>query len=261
MSPIKYITSRWHKYNFLFVELVKRDFKKKYKRTVLGIVWSLLAPLAQLLFMTLIFGQFFGAAIPHFVIFVFSGLLVYQFYVSATTGGMNSIVANGDIITKTNAPKYIFLLSSNVSALINFGMTLVIYFLLAAIDGVPINLRLLLLLYPITCLLILNIGVGLIISTLYVFFRDLQYLYGIFTMLLLWVSAVIHPVHVFPVTIQRLFILNPIFTYIQYFRLVVLYGAVPSLNMHLIAGFYALFAFTVGCFIYWRYNHKFVYYF
>ena len=260
MSLFSFISTRWQEYNFLFEELVKRDLKKRYKRTILGIFWSLLGPLLQLLVMYLVFTQFFGRTTPHFIVYVFSGLLIFNCFSVSTNAGMLSLIMNAGIISKTNAPKYLFLFSSNISNLINFGLSLVIFFIFVAADGIPFHFRFLLLIYPVVCLLIFNIGVGLILSALYLFFRDMQYLYGIFTMLLMWLSAIFYPVDIFSLNVQRLFTLNPIFTFIHYFRLVIIHGTVPSLNLHLIAGFHASIVLVIGCWMYRKYNYRFVYY-
>ena len=116
-------------YSFLFAELVKRDFKRKYKRTVLGMLWSVLSPLLTLFVMKIIFTEFFGRNTPHFTIYLFSGNIVMAYYRESTRAGMNCLVSNSGIISKINVPKYLFLLSQNVSALINFALTLVVYFI------------------------------------------------------------------------------------------------------------------------------------
>jgi len=258
-----FIIDRFKKYNFLFEELVKRDFKKRYKRTVLGILWSMLGPLLQLLVMSLVFTHFFGRDTPHFTIYMFAGILVFSYFKESTVAGMQTLTANSGIITKIKVPKYIFLLSKNVSSLINFLLMLIIFFVFAAVDGISFSPRFILLLYPIICLLIFNIGMGLILSALYVFFRDVQYLYDIFTLLLMYMSAIFYNVKDFPYAIQRLLLFNPVYTYIHYFRLVVLPqhdGVVPSLNVHLICGFYALAAIVIGSIIYKKCNYRFVYY-
>ncbi|MDR1913359.1 MAG: ABC transporter permease [Clostridiales bacterium] len=254
------LTERWKKYSFLFEELVKRDFKKKYKRTILGMLWSMLGPMLQLLVMALIFTRFFGRTMQHYIIYLFAGNLVYSYFKESTNGGMQSLIANSGIITKINTPKYVFLLSRNVSALINFLLTLIIFFIFVAADGVAFHPRFLTLLYPIGCLLVFNIGVGLVLSALYVFFKDIQYLYDIFTLLLMYLSAIFYTVDSFPAMVQRLFLLNPVYAYIQYFRLVVLYESVPSLNIHLLCGFYALAVLVLGMMFYKRYDYKFLYY-
>ena len=116
--------SKFKKHQFLFEELVKRDFKQKYKRTVLGMGWSLLSPLLQLLVMSIVFKQFFGRSMEHYTIYLFCGNLVYSYFKESTSGGMNSLMANRGIFSKVNVPKYMFLLSKNVSSLINFGIAL-----------------------------------------------------------------------------------------------------------------------------------------
>ena len=155
---------KMRKYQFLFEELVKRDFKKKYKRTVLGMFWSVLSPLLMLLVMSLVFTQFFGRSTPHYTIYLFSGQLVFSYFTDATNSGMSSLMDNSTIFSKINVPKYMFLLSKNVSSFINFCLTLVVFLLFVAIDGIPFRWTFLLLLYPIGCLVVFNIGMGLILS-------------------------------------------------------------------------------------------------
>lgn len=247
-------------HQFLFEELVKRDFKQKYKRTVLGMGWSLLSPLLNLLVMSLVFKQFFGRSTPHYTIYLFCGNLIFSYYRESTTGGMNALMANAAIFSKMNVPKYMFLLSKNVSSLINFGLTLCVFLLFVLLDRIPIGIHFLSLLYPISCLIVFNIGIGLILSALFVFFRDITYLYDVFTMLLMYMSAIFYKVDAFSSTMQRFFLCNPIYCYIKYFRVVVLEGNIPSLPFHLLCAFYALLAAAVGGFIYKKYNHSFLYY-
>ena len=186
------------KYQFLFEELVKRDFKQKYKRTVLGMAWSVLSPLMQL--------------------------------------------------------------SKNVSSLLNFGLTLIVFLLFVLIDGLPITPLFLMLLYPICCLIVFNIGMGLVLSALFVFFRDINYLYDVFTLMLMYCSAIFYTVDAFPAAAQNLFLLNPVYCYIKYFRVIVIDGNIPSLQYHLLCLFYAVVMVIIGGFIYKKYNQKFLYY-
>lgn len=255
----KMMTS-FRQHQFLFEELVKRDFKQKYKRTVLGMGWSILSPLLTLLVMRLVFTQFFGRSMAHYTTYLFAGNLMYAYYREATTGGMNALMANAHIFTKINVPKYFFLLTKNVSAVINFGLTLLVFLVFAWFDGVGFTWKFLLLIYPILCLTLLNIGVGLILSALYVFFRDIQYLYDVFTLLLMYCSAIFYTVEAYPTHIQQLFMLNPLYCAIRYVRLIVLDGVIPTWQHHLLlAGFAGLFL-LIGGLIYKAKNHKFLYY-
>jgi ABC-type polysaccharide/polyol phosphate export permease len=244
----------------LFEELVKADFKKKYKRTILGMFWSLLSPLLQLIIMNIVFKVLFGAGIPHFTIYLFSGMLVWNFYQESTNGGMMSLISNAGIITKVNVPKYLFLLSKNVSACINFVLTLVIYFIFVGMDGIQFTWKFLLLVFPIGCLLVFNIGVGFILSALFVFFRDTQYLYSIFSLLLMYLSAVFYQIDMFPEKYQILFYCNPLYVYIRYFRAIVIDGHIPTLGFHLLALFYAAAVLFIGMWTYKRNNFKFLFY-
>ena len=248
------------RHQFLFEELVKRDFAKKYKRTVLGMAWSILSPLMNLLIMWLVFNNFFGNNMDHYVIYLFAGQLVFSYFTDATNLGMNSLVSNAGIFTKVNVPKYLFLFSQNVSSLINFGLTLLIFFTFVAIDGVPFTWKFLFLVYPVACLIVFNLGLGLILSALFVFFRDMQYLWGILTQLTLPISAIFYTIDSYSYTVQCLFLLNPLYLYIRYFRKIVLEGEIPTLQFHLLAAAFAALSFTVGAYMYKKYNHEFLYY-
>ena len=248
------------KLQFMFEELVKRDFKQKYKRTALGMLWSVLSPLLSLLVMRLVFTQFFGRNMPHYTTYLFAGNVMFSYYRESTSGGMNSLMANAHIFTKINVPKYIFLLTKNVSAAINFGITLLVFFLFAAIDGVTFHIRFLAVLYPIVTLMMFNIGVGMILSALYVFFRDIQYIYDIFTMLLMYMSAIFYSVDAYPDWVRRLFLLNPVYCNIKYLRVIVLDGNLPSLGFHGLLLLYGVLALVIGGVIYKTQNHKFLYY-
>ena len=247
-------------HQFLFSELVKRDFAKKYKRTILGMAWSILSPLMNLIIMWLVFNNFFGNNVNHYAVYLFAGQLVFSYFTDATNLGMNSLVGNAGIFTKVNVPKYLFLFSQNVSSLINFGLTLLIFFTFVAIDGIPFTWLFLLLIYPTMCLVVFNLGVGLVLSALFVFFRDMQYLWGILTQLIMWMSAIFYTIDGYNPMVQNLFLLNPIYLYIRYFRKIVIDGVIPTPQFHLLAAAYALVAFGVGAWMYKKYNHEFLYY-
>ena len=240
--------------------MIKRDFKAKYKRTVLGMFWSVLSPLLMLSIMAIIFGNFFGRDIEHYVIFLFSGQIIYNYFIEATNEGMQALVSNSSIFTKINVPKYLFLFSKNVSALLNFAIILVIYFGFVIFEGIDFTWQFLLLIYPIICLIVLNLGMGLILSALFVFFKDIQYLYRLFTQILMYGSAIFYSIDILPQHLQTLFYCNPIFVCITYFRSIVLHNAVPDLRLHLLLAGYAVLLFGIGCWVYKKYNYKFLYY-
>lgn len=252
--------TKLRKNRFLFEELVKRDFKKKYKRTVLGMAWSVLSPLLMLLVMRLVFTQFFGRNMAHYTTYLFCGNLVFSYFNESTSQGMTSLVSNAGIFTKVNVPKYMFLLSKNIQTLINFGLTLCVFCLFCIMDDITFTWKCLLLIYPVICLVLFNVGVGLVLSALFVFFKDIQYLWSVFIQLLMYMSAIFYTIDGYSPLVQRMFLLNPVFLFIQYFRKIVIAATIPSVWFHLLMLFDVLIVLGIGCWMYKKYNTKFLYY-
>lgn len=248
------------KHQFLFEELVKRDFKQKYKRTILGMAWSILSPLLTLLVMKLVFTQFFGRTMEHYTTYLFCGNLIFAYFNESTSQGMTSLVGNASIFTKVNVPKYLFLFSKNVQTLINFGLTLCVFFLFCILDNITFTWKLICLLYPICCLVLFNIGIGLILSALFVFFRDIQYLWSVFTQLLMYMSAIFYTIDHYSYNVQCIFLLNPIYLFIRYFRKIVIEATIPTIWFHLLMTADVLIVLGIGCWMYKKYNHRFLYY-
>lgn len=247
-------------HQFVFEELVKRDFKKKYKRTVLGMAWSVLSPLLTLLVMRLVFTQFFGKNTTHYTTYLFCGNLVFSYFNESTSQGMTSLVSNAEIFTKVNVPKYLFLFSKNVQTLINFGLTLTVFFVFCVIDNIAFTWKLVCLVYPILCLVLFNIGVGLILSALFVFFRDVQYLWSVFSMLLMYMSAIFYTIDSYEPMTQNMFLANPVYLFIRYFRKIVIEATIPTVWFHLLMLADVILVLGTGCWMYKKYNTKFLYY-
>lgn len=248
------------RHQFLLEELVKRDFKKKYKRTVLGMGWSVLSPLMMLLVMSLVFTKLFGRTVPHYTIYLFCGNIIFGFFNESTTQGMTSLIYNAGIITKINVPKYLFLLARNAQCVINFFLTLSVFVLFCVFDNITFTWRWIMLLYPIVMLVLFNAGLGMVLSAFYVFFQDAQYLWTIFTQLLMYLSAIFYTIDMFSPTFQVIFYLNPVFIFISYFREIVINLTVPSIGMHLLILLYTSLAVGIGAWMYKKYNHSFLYY-
>lgn len=254
------MVEKMKKYEFLFEELVKRDLKKKYKRTVLGMAWSVLSPLLTLIVMKLVFTQFFGRTMEHYTTYIFAGTLIFSYFSESSSQGMMALMGNASIFSKVTVPKYLFLLSKNVQTLINFAITLCVFFLFCVMDHITFTWKFLLLLYPIVFLLLFNIGLGLILSALFVFFRDIQYLWSVFTQLLMYMSAIFYNIDEYSYTTQCLFLLNPVYLFIRYFRKIVIDAKIPTLWFHLLMLSDVVVVLGIGCWMYKKYNTKFLYY-
>ena len=247
-------------HRFLLEELIKRDFDRKYKNSLFGTAWSVLNPLMTLLIMRVVFGHFFGSGIPHYTTYLFCGTIVFGFFSESTAEGLRALVGNAHILTKVNVPKYLFLLSKNSQTFINFFMTLLVFFLFCALDGITFSWRFFLLLYPVLMLLLFNIGLGFVLSALYVFYRDMQYLWGVLTQFLLYLSAVFYSIDSFSIRVQNAFLLNPLYLFIRYFRKIVLDGAIPAFGFHLLMAFDTLTVLALGIWIYRKNDTEFLYY-
>ena len=246
--------------SFLFTELVKRDFKKKYKRSYLGVMWSLISPLLSLLVMRIVFTRIFGRGIEHYTTYLFCGNLVFAYFNESTTQGMSAILHNAAIFTKIKVESILFLLSKNAQTFINFALTLIVFFVFCIFDGIMPSASFLLLIFPILCLTAFNVGVGAVLASLYVFMRDVQYLWSVFVQLLMYLSAIFYTIESYPEWARFLFNLNPVYLFISYFRKAVIEGRAPELWHHALMLVYSLFAMLAGLGVYRKARNKFPYY-
>ena len=159
-----------------------------------------------------------------------------------------------------DVPKYLFLLSKSVQTLLNFSLTLGVFFILCVLDGIVFSWKFVCLLYPVVMLLFFNLGLGLVLSALYVFFRDMKYLWTVMTQLLMYVSAIFYSVDTFPRYAQYAFMINPVYLFISYFRTIVIDERFPSPGIHLLIAVDALVLLAVGLYVYRKYDTEFLYY-
>ncbi len=211
----------------LLVELVKTDFKLRYQGSVLGILWSVLKPLMIFVVMYFVFVKFLritDPSIPNYAITLLLGLSLWAFFTEAVTLGMTSIVARGDLMRKINFPKYIVILSSMVSALISLSINLLVVLAFAIFAGVKYHLTVLWLPFNIILLFAVAFGLALILSTLYVKFRDVSHIWEVFMQILVYSMPIMYPismvskVSIFGVSVAKLMMLNPIALAIQDIR-------------------------------------------
>lgn len=247
-------------YKFLLSRLVKRDFIQKYKKTAFGIIWSILNPLCELFILTFVFKNIFGRTAPHYTIYIITGVLTFNYYSNATTHGMDSFLYNANIINKIKLPMWLFPLSKNISATINFLITCLIMVVLMVLDRITFTWNLLLLAYPFLLMFFFNFGLSLILSSMYVFFKDVSYFYHIFNRLLYFCCAIFWTTDRFPEHVKKLLRFNPIYDFILYNRTVIIYGVIPDLQLHLIMLAYTIGVFAIGMIVYHCNKNKFIFY-
>ena len=259
---IKKILINFKKYQFLLVQLVSRDFKVKYKRSFLGVIWSLLYPVLTMTVMALVFTNMFKMSTPgvNYLVYLMSGLVIFNYFSEASNLAMSSVVSNFSLINKVYIPKYIFPLSKCLFVGINFLLTLIPLYALILITGTGINIYHLLLPFVFICLLLFTIGVGFILSTISVFLRDMFYIYGVVTTLLQYMTPIMYDFSIIPESLQFIFKFNPLYWFIYFARDIILYSQVPGLNIWLYCIIFALGTLLLGIFIFKKNQDKFIYY-
>ena len=248
------------KYRFLLIELVKRDIKVKYKNSVIGIFWSFLSPLLMMIIMTIIFSTFFGGTIKNFPVYYLSGSLIYTLFSQGSTGALTSITGNAHMLNKIYIPKYMYSLSTILSSLVTFGFSTIILVLIMIATNASFSIYILYMFLPILLLIMLTIVAGLILATLNVFFRDVQYLYKIFTTMLMYGSAIFYPITIVPEKYQILFALNPLYAIITLFRDSFYFGTPYELYKVLYASVFSIVLLILGVVIFYKYQDKFILY-
>ncbi len=262
MSKIRTNSSAWsfEQKKFLLKQLIHRDFKSRYKRAALGVLWSMISPLCFFAAQAIVFTKLLGRG-EHYIAYLITGNIVFHYFSDATTNSMFALQANGGIISKIKVDKDMFLFSRSISCLINFFFTVIVMFIIIAIDRIPFHWNFFILIFPVICLFFLNMGIGYILSAWFVLFKDTQYLYSIFTRILIYFSAVFYYTDRFPENIQNIFYCNPVYCYIYYFRSIIIENTIPSLFIHgLCIGFPVLFM-LIGKLVYKLNDNKFAYYF
>lgn len=259
---IKRIVINFNKYKYLLIKLISRDFKVKYKRSVLGILWSILYPLLTMLVLALVFTNIFKASIPgvSYLVYLLSGLVVFNFFSEATNLAMSSIVANFSLINKVYIPKYIFPLSKVLFVGINFLLTLIPLYIIIFATGTSVSIYHLLLPFMYICLLMFIIGFGLILSTIAVFLRDMFYIYGIIITLWMYLTPILYPMSLIPEKYQLIFKLNPLYYFVDFGREIILYGNIPSAINWLSCFLFGSICLVIGLFVFKKNQDKFIYY-
>ncbi|MDU0332792.1 ABC transporter permease, partial [Paenibacillus sp. 3LSP] len=225
---------------------------------VLGIVWSVLNPLLFMLCTTIVFSTMFRNQIENFPIYFLSGQIMFSFFAESTGLAQTSLIENGSLIKKVYTPKYIFPLSKVFFALVNLSFSLIAVFLIILIMGYSIPLTSMLFFLPIMYLFLFSLGIGLLLSSLTVFYRDILHIYSVFLSLLSFFSATFYPISIIPENVRGFIEYNPIYIFISYFRMLILDGHLPDLKLNLLAVLYCLVSTIIGYRIFKKNENKIV---
>ena len=260
INNIKYVCK---KYSFLLRQLVSRDFKVKYKRSVLGVLWSLLYPVLTMAVMALVFTNVFKFTTPgvNYLAYLMSGLVIFNYFSEASNLAMSSVVANFSLINKVYMPKYIFPLSKCVFVGINFLLSQIPLYVILLATGTGINIYHLLLPYAYLCLFLFTLGFGLVLATVSVFLRDMFYIYGVLISLWTYLTPIMYDFAIIDNPyLLLLFKCNPMYWFIYFTRRIMLYHTVPEINSWIYCMVFGLGTLLVGIFTFKKNQDKFIYY-
>lgn len=246
------------KYRFLLEDMVTRDIKLKYRRSVIGLLWSILNPLLMMVVITAVFQNLFRFEIENFAVYYLTGWVVYNFVTEATSGAMTSIIGASALIRKVYIPKYIFPMQKCVFSFVNMLFSLVALFVVMVVLQVKITWYVLLIPIPLVLALVFAIGLGMILSTVAVFFRDMIHLYGILTMVWMYLTPIIYPEEILVGVMQTIMKLNPLYYYVDYFRQLTLYGTFPQIESFVIMLFCSIVTLLLGIVVFKKKQDRFI---
>ena len=260
---MKTFINNFRKYRYLLYELVKKDIKLKYRSSVLGILWTMLEPLLTMIVLTLVFSNLLGKGDDNFPVYILCGRLIYSFFSNGTKTALKSIRKHGQMISKVYIPKYMYPLASIISSYIIFLISLLVLVGVAAVQKIPITLYVLQAFIPLLIVAVMTMGLGLLLSTLNVFFRDLEYLWTVFLMLIMYTCAIFYKVENLKThTNEWIFKVNPLYSVIVMFRDAVFGRSIlPNDSWHLYYSMaFSAAIFLIGAVVFWKKQDEFILY-
>ena len=243
---------------FVLTSLVSKDFKLKYRRSILGVAWSVLNPLFTMIVLAAVFSYMFRFDIENFPLYLIVGTVLFGFMQNATTGAMTSIIDSAPMIKKVRIEKAIFPLEKVLFELVNFAISLIAIVLVMAWFRIFPDWRIVLLPVLLLFMILFCTGLGLLLSSLAVFFRDMVHLWGVVTTAWTYATPLFYPVELLPDWMQVAMTWNPMYQYVTYFRDITMWHVTPSFEMHLLCLGMALVTFIVGLVVFRATERKFI---
>lgn len=246
------------KYQYLLYQLVKKDIKLKYRSSYLGVFWTLLEPLLTMMVLTLVFSTLYGGSSADFPVYILTGRLIYSFFSNSTKAALRSVRVNAGMIKKVYVPKYMYPCASVISGYVMFLISLIVLAVVALVRGIYPTWHLLEAVFPLTIVFIMSIGAGLLLSTMAVFFRDLEYLWGVALMLLMYACAIFYRVESVANEKNRwIFDYNPLYAVIENFRNAV-FGQAMNVSSMLYSLGFSIVLFVTGLVVFYKNQDRFI---
>jgi len=222
-------------YRDLVLQLVSRNVKTRYKRSVLGVAWTMISPLMMMTVLAIVFSSLFTARIENYAVFLLTGLTLWGFFSQTSAGIMTELTWGGSLLSKIYVPPSVFAISAVGTGLVNMVLSLVPLVLIMAVTGVPITPAFLFLPIPILFVCMFALGLGLVLARLAIFFADIAEMYQILLMIWFYATPIIYPIELVRDERRMILLLNPVHYLLEVFRAPVYLGQLPPLQDTLIA--------------------------
>lgn len=259
-----------HRFSFLIEQLVSRDFKTKYKRSVLGVFWSFLNPLLMMLVQYAVFSKLMGIRnleganpnpmLDYYAVYLLIGIIMYNGFNDCCNQAMRSIVYNASLITKVYVPKVIYPTTKVFSASLNLILAVIPLYLIVFANGLWPNVSILLLPMGILFLIVFVLGMGYLLSSLVVFFRDIEFLWGVVSTMWMYATPIIYDIGILPEIVQKLMVCNPLHHFIDFVRTIIILRQVPGAGQFMICTLFSVGMLALGLLVFRKTEDKFIFY-
>jgi len=248
------------RYSFLLKQLIRRDFKTRYRGSALGVLWSVLNPLLNMLVLSCVFSQIFRQ-VENYMLYVLSGITVFSFFSESTQQGLSSVVANFGLFGKVKVPRVIFPVAKVLSTSINLVITALIFLIMSWCAGIAPTWNYLLIPVILVLVCVFAAGMSMLLSALNVFFRDTQHLYSVICTIWMYVTPVLYPLETtIPEQLHDLFRCNPMYHFVLFFRDVAFYGQTPNITTWAAVLLWSAGMFCAGLYFFYKRQDDFIYY-
>ena len=247
------------RYRDLVRELVSRDIKARYKRSALGLGWTMLHPLLSMMVLTLVFSNVFRFSVDNYAVYILCGLVLWNFFSTTTTHAMTQMTWGGGLLSRIYLPKAVFAASSIGTGLVNLALALVPLLVIAVLSGVSLHWSLLVLPGAVALTAMFALGVGLLLSALGVYYTDVINMYEIILTLWMYLTPIIYPIEILPSGVRAVVELNPMYYFLELFRAPIYAGVVPPGDVWLKALLLATGMMILGWWYFTRKADEFAY--
>ena len=246
------------KFRPLLYELVARDVKIKYRKSVLGVLWTLLNPLLMMLILSIVFSNLFRFDVENYSLYLLAGQILFNFFNESTTWAMTAILGNSALIKKVYIPKYLFVVSRIASSSINILSSFCALILVMLFTRTELHFSMFLVVIPLAYLIIFSLGVGLVLAAITVKFRDVMHLYTVFLTGLMYLTPIIYPISMLPEWVKKIVNLNPLTGILNIFRNVVIYNTIPTVGEFIISLVVVCLTLVLGLWVFYKQQDEFI---